>query len=226
MEAKLALTEVALESGDKLAAKDATEHPDGKEEGIARLDPAGTVEGESAGGHHTMDMGVMFELLIPSVEHAKEADLGTEMFGIASDFEKGFGTGLQQEMVEDLLVLQSQRRQFMRQGEDKMDVTRGEKFLTTRLQPTLAGVGLTLRAVPIAATVVGDGRTVPAVGALKEMPTQGGGAAARDGSQHFDVLPGDPLAASFDECLSRGANQIGHLQWRPVHLLSLQSMVV
>src|SRR5208282_1500298 len=139
MEAKLALTEVALESGDKLAAKDATEHPDGKEEGIARFDPAGTVEGESAGGHHTMDMGVMFELLIPSVEHAKEADLGTEMFGIASDFEKGFGTGLQQEMVEDLLVLQSQRRQFMRQGEDKMDVTRGEKFLTTRLHPTLRG---------------------------------------------------------------------------------------
>src|SRR5271167_639217 len=67
MEAKLALTEVALESGDKLAAKDATEHTDGKEEGTARFDPAGTVDGESAGGHHTMDMGVMFELLIPSV---------------------------------------------------------------------------------------------------------------------------------------------------------------
>src|SRR5208283_5704582 len=90
MEAKLALTEVALESGDKLAAKDATEHPDGKEEGIARFDPASTVEGESAGGHHTMDMGVMFELLIPSVEHAKEADLGTEMFWDRERFREGF----------------------------------------------------------------------------------------------------------------------------------------
>jgi len=105
MEAKLALTEVVLESGDKLAAKDATEHLDGKEEGVAWLDPVGVIDRQSAGGHHTMDMGMMLELLIPGVEHAKEADLGAQMFGIASDFEKGLGTGLEQEMVQDLLVL-------------------------------------------------------------------------------------------------------------------------
>jgi hypothetical protein len=35
-------------------------------------------------------------------------------------------------------------------------------------------------------------------------------------------LPGDPPAASFDEDASRGANQIGHLQWRPVHLRVLR----
>jgi hypothetical protein len=58
-------------------------------------------------------MGVMFEFLIPGVEHTEEADLGVEMFGIASDFEEGFGTGLQQEMVQDFLVLQSERRQLM-----------------------------------------------------------------------------------------------------------------
>src|SRR6202049_2922028 len=84
-----------------------------------------------------------------------------------------------------------------------MDVARREKFLTTRFEPTVTGVGLTLRAVPVTAAVVGDGRTVPAVGALIEMPAQGGSATARDGAQHFEVLPGDPLAASFDECASR-----------------------
>jgi len=52
-----------------------------------------------------MGMGVMFELLIPSVEYAEEADLGAEMLGIASDVEEGFGAGLQQEMVEEFLVL-------------------------------------------------------------------------------------------------------------------------
>ena len=60
-----------------------------------------------------MGMGVMFEFLIPGVEHAKEADLGAEMLGIASDFEEGFGTGLQQQMVQDFLVLQGERRQLM-----------------------------------------------------------------------------------------------------------------
>jgi hypothetical protein len=37
------------------------------------------------------------------VEHTKEADFGAEMFGIASDFEKGFGTGLQQQTVKNFL---------------------------------------------------------------------------------------------------------------------------
>ena len=37
--------------------------------------------------------GVMFEFLIPGVEHTEEADLGAEMLGIASDLEEGFGTG-------------------------------------------------------------------------------------------------------------------------------------
>ena len=69
----------------------------------------------------------------------------------------------QQEMVQEFLVLQGERRQFMRQGEDNMDVASGKKLLTTRLEPTVAGAGLTLRAVPVAAAVVRDGRTVPAV---------------------------------------------------------------
>src|ERR1700732_5429576 len=98
-----------------------------------------------------------------------------------------------------------------------MDVARGEKFLTARFEPTVASVGLTLGAVPVTATVEGDGRTVPAVGALIEMPAQGGGATARDGPQHLDVLPGDPFTAAFDETASRGANQIGHLERGPVH---------
>src|SRR6202050_1556037 len=98
-----------------------------------------------------------------------------------------------------------------------MDVARGEKCLTTRFEPTVASVGLTLRAVPVPAAVVGDGRTVRAVGALIEMPAQGGGATARDGPQHLEVLPGDPFTAAFDEAASRGANQIGHLEGWPGH---------
>ena len=41
--------------------------------------------------------------------HAEEADFCTEVLGIARNFEKGFGTGAKQEIVEDLLVLQHQR---------------------------------------------------------------------------------------------------------------------
>jgi hypothetical protein len=40
-----------------------------------------------------MDMGMELEFLVPGVEHAKEADLGTEMGGIARDFQQSFGAG-------------------------------------------------------------------------------------------------------------------------------------
>jgi hypothetical protein len=56
---------------------------------------------------------VLFEFLIPGVEHTEEADFGAEMLGIAGDFEEGFGTSLQQQMVEDFLVLQGERGQLM-----------------------------------------------------------------------------------------------------------------
>ena len=48
-----------LESGDKLAAEDTTEHLGGKEEGAARGDPAGMIRSETAGGNHAVDMGMM-----------------------------------------------------------------------------------------------------------------------------------------------------------------------
>ena len=60
-----------------------------------------------------------------------------------------------------------------------------------------------------------------AASALIEMSAERGGAAARNGQQHFDMLPGDPLTASFDECVSRSADEIGHLEGWPVHLLVL-----
>jgi hypothetical protein len=42
--------------------------------------------GESTGGNDTVDMGMKLEFLIPSVQHAEEADLGSQMGGVACDF--------------------------------------------------------------------------------------------------------------------------------------------
>jgi hypothetical protein len=57
--------------------------------------------------------------------------------------------------------------------------------------------------------------------ALIEVPAEHGGATPRNGQQHFDMLPGDPLTTSFDECVSRSADQIGHLERWSIHLLVL-----
>jgi hypothetical protein len=42
--------------------------------------------------------------------------------------------------------------------------------------------------------------------AFIEMATECDGATPRNGQEHFDMLPGDPLTASFDECVSRSAD--------------------
>jgi hypothetical protein len=108
-----------------------------------------------------------------------------------------------------------------RKREDHMDVTGGEKLLATRRKPAIASSCLTLRAVPISARVVGDG-AMSAAGAFIEMSAERGGTTPRNSQEHLDVLPGDPLTASFDERVSRSADQIGHLERWPTHLLFLR----
>jgi hypothetical protein len=109
VEAQLAVVEGPFESGNKLTSENAAQHLDGEEEAIARGDPALVVGGKAAGRNYIMDMGMMLQFLIPTMEHAEEADFGTEMAGVAGDFEQRFSTDPEQEIVDDLLVLQGQR---------------------------------------------------------------------------------------------------------------------
>ena len=125
VEAQLAMGEGVFESSDKLAAEDTTQHLDGEEETIARGDPALVIGREAAGRNHAMDMGMVLQLLIPTMEHAEETDFRTQVSGIARHFEQRFGTGPEQQTVDDFLVLQGQRGEPARKGEDDMGVGSG-----------------------------------------------------------------------------------------------------
>src|SRR5208283_5438013 len=151
MKGELAVMKGTLERFVEFAAKDSAEHLDGKKEIVAWFDPVGVIGRQPTGRHHAMYMRVKFEFLSPAVQHAEEADLRTEMLGIARDFQKGFRTGAKQEIVEDLLVLQDQRGQMTRKREDHMDVTRWEELLATCCEPAITSSCLTLWAVPISA---------------------------------------------------------------------------
>src|SRR5215470_13398907 len=102
-----------------------------------------------------------------------------------------------------------------------MDVGGGEKLLATSLQPAVASRRLTLGAVPIPARVVGDG-AMSAASAFIQMTAELGGTTASNGQKHFHVLPGDPRTTAIDECLSCGADEIGHLEGWPAHLIVLR----
>ena len=93
MELELAFAERRLQTGDELAAEDTSEHLDGKEEGASGRDPAGVIGCEAASRDDAVDMWMMLQTLVPGMEHAEEADLGSEMSRIASDLQQRGGTG-------------------------------------------------------------------------------------------------------------------------------------
>src|ERR1051326_6114030 len=93
----------------------------------------------------------MVEGLPPGVEHAEETDLGTKVLRIGGDLQQGCGAGVEQEVVDDLLVLQRQPGQLVGDGKDDMNVVNRQQFLPASGEPLVASVGLALGAVPGAA---------------------------------------------------------------------------
>jgi hypothetical protein len=73
---------------------------------------------------------------------------------ISCYLEQGLGTGAEQEVIEDLLVLQRQWGELVRQSEDNMDIGNRQKFTLPSHDPFIASAALTLWAVAIAAAVV------------------------------------------------------------------------
>ena len=106
-----------------------------------------------------------------------------------------------------------------------MEIAGGEKLLLARSNPAVPSGGLTLRAMAIAAAVIRDGGTMSAAHALIEMAAESSSTTPRDGPQNFDVLPMEPMTVSFDERLSCSADDVGHLQRRPAHLVLVRRLV-
>ncbi len=98
-----------------------------------------------------MDVGMMLEVLSPAMEHAEEPCLRAEVLGIAGSFEQRRGTGAEEQIVKQPLVLEDERGELVGQGEDDMEVRHGQQLRRTRGQPPGTRVALAPGAVPVAA---------------------------------------------------------------------------
>jgi hypothetical protein len=105
VEVELAILKRLFERVDELAAKNFLQHVLGQEVIVSGTNPARVIGREAAGRKDTVHMWMSGELLAPRMQDAEETDLCAEVSGIASDFEEGFGTGAEQEVVKDFLVL-------------------------------------------------------------------------------------------------------------------------
>jgi hypothetical protein len=134
-EPQLAGVEGLLEIRQKQSAEQAGQYAHGQEETGAAGDPLGTIGRDSTAWDDTMEMGMKKQVLSPAVEYGKEADLGSQMSGIGSDGEQGFGRGSKQDAVNDLFVLVSEGSDLFGNGEDDMEIVGRENFGCSPLDP-------------------------------------------------------------------------------------------
>ena len=100
----------------------------------------------------------MGERLAPRMQDGDGADLGAEPARIGGERGQGFGRRLEQDRVDDCLVLERHGRDRRGQREDDMEIGNGQEFGLAGGQPLGPRCSLTLRAMPVAAGVIGDAR--------------------------------------------------------------------
>jgi hypothetical protein len=79
-----------------------------------------------------------------------------EMLGVAGDCERGFGRRLEQEILDHGLILVGDVGDWAWQREHHVEVWHGQQLGLALGEPLICGGTLTLRAMPIAAAVVGN----------------------------------------------------------------------
>src|SRR5690348_1518735 len=98
-----------------------------------------------------------------------------------------------------------------------MEIAGGQQFAFPRCQPALARLHLALRAVPVAAGVVGDGRLVSTLRTGIEVAAQRGRAATLNGPESLELLKVETLLVPVQEAAALRAENVGHLYGGPVH---------
>jgi hypothetical protein len=105
----------------------------------------------------------------------------------------------------------------MRQSKDDMEVGHGEQVLLTPRELAMARLGLTLRAVPVAARIIRDGLEITSRAGI-QMASERSCSASGDGPQHAQLLVAQPGTVLFSKAVTLDAKDVGHLHGRPTHL--------
>jgi hypothetical protein len=111
-------------------------------------------------------MGMMRQGLAPGVENSDRAGLAAEVLRIAGDDADRVSRGLEQDVINGRLVLEGDGGARDRHGEDDVEIEDRQKVSLTLRKPLGARQALALRAVPVAAAVVGDANHAAVVAAF------------------------------------------------------------
>jgi hypothetical protein len=133
------------------------------------------------------------------------------MAWVGGDIAHRLGRGAEQDGIGHTLALEGDLRRRHRQGEDDMEVRHWQQLGLPCLEPSGPRQALTLRAMPVAARIVGAANQ-PAIVALFDMPAERRCPAGPDRC-HYPLLdPTEMLVMPIAERRAVAAEDIRHLQ--------------
>ena len=196
------------EAVEEEPTEQAREHAHRQEEAGLAGDPARSVPRQAAAGNDDVDVRMMGERRAPGVQHGGEADAGSEMLGVGGDGGQRLGGGPEQEIVDRSLVLERDGADRSRQGEDDVVVRSRQKLRLAFGEPLPRRRALTLRAVPVAAGVVGDAFVRTVLAAL-DMSAERGGPTGLDRRHHLQLGEAHVTGVSLAPRRPMGAKDVG-----------------
>src|ERR1700694_202873 len=206
------------EIGEELSAEQVAERFHRQKEILfPGRDPSLFVWCQSSSGHDAMHVGMDLQSLSPGVQDGQEAQFGSQTFGIGGHFQKSLCYGPEQNPIDDLRILQSQRRQFVWQSEHHMAIGNGQNFLRPLGKPLVARPAVALWAMPVTARTVFN-HLMGAVIALLYVGAEGGRAARADIPESLPLLGRQYRSPAIQEFLTMLAEDIGDFtsRFRPL----------
>src|SRR2546427_12385229 len=111
------------------------------------MDPLPAIGGETSGRDHAVDVRMMEQILAPGMQNRKKSNFCSQVTRIPGYLLQSVRTGAEQEVIEDLLVLQRQLGELVRQSEDDVNTSDRQTFVLTSRDPLVARPALTLGGV-------------------------------------------------------------------------------
>ena len=128
------------------------------------------------------------EFLAPGVKDGGEAGLCGKALPTRSQFDAPLGGGLEQEVIQELAVSKDQWVEFVRQGDDHMEVGGGQELLGAFEEPAHLLEALTLGAVTVTTRVEAETFVSATVPTGLQMASEAGRSAMEDVTDDLSLL--------------------------------------
>jgi len=99
-------------------------------------------------------MEVCLETLVPGMQDGNKAQFSTQL--VLAKAKQRLGDGFKQDVEHHCLIVTYDSIEFVRQGKDDVEVFCGQQLFFSRLKPSFPRYMLTLWAVSVSATMIGD----------------------------------------------------------------------